>query len=165
MIHMRYRHSSRIESAHQIRRKRIHASAKSEAGAKEAVRLPDLSEPEVRGGRLRKTWWQTLNRSWSTEAIGQLAALFPPEPGRKRLSASSRNRTWCTPGTSYIGRQPSADAISMHGYAGSTRFNFTDTAMLAVTIKEGLFGVAARGLQWNVQLALVWTRVEVHRTR
>ena len=47
----------------------------------------------------------------------------------------------------------------MRGYAGP-KVNFT-AAMLAVTIQEGRFGVAAPGLQWNVQLALVWTRVEV----
>ena len=123
------------------------------AGAKEAVRLL-LSEPRSEAVAFEKGGKREPLVEYRGD--GQLAALFPPEFSEETL-ASSRIVLGARPGFVYR-RQPSADAISMHGYAGS-KVNFT-AAMLAVTIKEGLFGVAARGLQWNVQLALVWTSIE-----
>ena len=53
----------------------------------------------------------------------------------------------------------SSDLTFMQRPSG-TMFNVT-SAMLAVTIQDALYGVAAPGLQWNIRLALVWTKVEV----
>ena len=47
----------------------------------------------------------------------------------------------------------------MRGYVGA-EVNFT-IPMLAVTLQDAHYGVAASGLQWNIRLALVWTRIEV----
>ena len=47
----------------------------------------------------------------------------------------------------------------MRGYVGA-EVNFT-SAMLAATLHEARYGVEASGLQWNVILALVWTRERV----
>ena len=124
------------------------------AGATEAVRLL-LSDPRSEAVAFRKAGKREPIVEYRGD--GQLVALFPPEYSEETL-ASSRIVLGARPGFVYR-KEPSSDAISMRGYAG-TKVNFT-AAMLAVTIQEGLFGVAAPGLQWNVQLALVWTSVEV----
>ena len=125
-----------------------------QARATEAVRLL-LSDPKSEAVAFGKAGKREPIVEYRVD--GQLAALFPPEYAEETL-ASSRIVLGARPGFVYR-QQPSSDGISMRGYAG-TKVNFT-AAMLAVTIQEGLFGVAAPGLQWNVQLALVWTRVEV----
>ena len=43
---------------------------------------------------------------------------------------------------------------------GGTGFNCTKP-MLAVAVHDAHYGVAVPDLQWNIRLALVWTRVEV----
>ena len=92
--------------------------------------------------------------------VGELAALFPPDYVEE-TSASSGTVLSARPGFIYR-KQPFSDAISMHGYVG-TEVDFA-AAMLAVTLQDGHYGVAVPGLQWNVRLALVWTRVEVSDT-
>ena len=49
------------------------------------------------------------------------------------------------------------------GYTAEVIDNANDRirAMLAVTLQEGRYGVAAPGLRWDIRLALVWTRVTI----
>ena len=89
--------------------------------------------------------------------VGQLAALFrldqiEPTSALSGIVLSAR------PEFTYR-KEPSSNAILMRGYVGA-EVNFA-SAMLAATLHEARYGVAAPGLQWNVALALVWTRVEV----
>ena len=89
--------------------------------------------------------------------VGQLAALFrldqiEPTSALSGIVLSAR------PEFTYR-KEPSSKAIFMRGYVGA-EVNFA-SAMLAATLHEARYGVAAPGLQWNVTLALVWTRVEV----
>lgn len=88
---------------------------------------------------------------------GQLAALFRPDQFVE-ISASSGVVLSARSDFTYR-KEPSSDAIFMRGYVGAED-NFT-IPMLAVTIQDAHYGVAASGLQWNIRLALVWTRVEV----
>ena len=89
--------------------------------------------------------------------VGQLAALFRPDQ-IERTSALSGIVLSARPEFTYR-KEPSSNAIFMRGYVGA-EVNFA-SAMLAATLHEAHYGVAAPGLQWNVVLALVWTRVEV----
>ena len=89
--------------------------------------------------------------------VGQLAALFRSVQV-EQTAALSGIVLGASPDFIYR-KEPSSEAISMRGYVGA-EVNFT-TAMLAVTIQDALYGVAAPGLQWNVSLALAWTRVRV----
>ena len=120
----------------------------------EAVRLL-ISDPEMEA--------VTLDRNGEMEAlveyrrIGELAALFPSEHV-KAISELSEMVLGARPQFIFL-KEPLSDAISMHEYDG-TEINFT-SAMLALTIQDESFGVAAPSLQWNVRLALAWTRVRV----
>ena len=89
--------------------------------------------------------------------VGQLAALFRLDQ-IERTSALSGIVLSARPEFTYR-KEPSSNAIFMRGYVGA-EVNFA-SAMLAATLYEAHYGVAAPGLQWNVVLALAWTRVEV----
>ena len=89
--------------------------------------------------------------------VGQLAALFRLDQ-IERTSALSGIVLSARPEFTYR-KEPSSNAIFMRGYVGA-EVNFA-SAMLAATLHEAHYGVAAPGLQWNVVLALAWTRVEV----
>ena len=127
------------------------------AKATEAVRLL-ISAPGSDAVKLEKA--KESEPIVEYRGVGQLAALFPPDYVEE-TSASSGTVLSARPGFIYR-KQPGSDAISMHGYVG-TEVNFA-AAMLAVTLQDGHYGVAVPGLQWNVRLALVWTRVEVSDT-
>ena len=139
--------------AHQIL-ERASMQGDEAARAIEAVRCL-ISDPESEA--------VTLGNEKEPEPIveyrggGQLAALFRPDQFEE-ISASSGVVLSARPDFTYR-KEPSSDAITMRGYVGA-EVNFT-SAMLAVTIQDALYGVTASGLQWNVRLALVWTKVEV----
>ena len=89
--------------------------------------------------------------------VGELAALFPSEHV-ETVSELSEIVLSARPQFIFL-KQPFSDAISTPGYEG-TEINFT-SAMLALTMQDQGFGVAAPSLGWNVRLALAWTRVRV----
>ena len=120
----------------------------------EAVRLL-VSDPEMEA--------VTLDENGEMEAhveyrrSGELAALFPSEH-LKTVSELSEIVLGARPQFIFL-REPFSDSISSLGYDGPA-INFT-SAMLALTIQDEGFGVASPSLQWNVRLALAWTRVRV----
>ena len=126
----------------------------AKAAAGEIVRCL-ISDPESEA--------VTLGRAERPEPIveyrgvGQLAALFRQDP-IEPTSAWSGVVLSARPDFTYR-KEPSSDAIFMRGYVGA-EVNFT-SAMLAATLHEARYGVEASGLQWNVILALVWTRERV----
>ena len=140
-------------NAHQIYE---NASMKSDESARaiEAVRCL-ISDPESEAVTLGNR--EKRGPIVEYRGGGQLAALFGPDQVEE-MSASSGVVLSARPDFTYR-KEPSSDAISMRGYVG-TEVNFT-SAMLAVTIRDALYDVAASGLQWNVILALVWTRVRI----
>ena len=91
------------------------------------------------------------------QGVGELVALFGPgyvEP----ISESSDIEISARP--DFVlrkGRFPDP------GYTPEAVDNASDRnrAMLAVTIQEGLYGVAAPGMRWDIRLALAWTRVTI----
>ena len=150
---MRCLHSSRIETRTRFI-ERASMQRDEAARAIEAVRCL-ISGPESEA--------VTLGNEKESEPIveyrggGQLAALFRPDQFVE-ISASSGVVLSARSDFTYR-KEPSSDAIFMRGYVGAED-NFT-IPMLAVTIQDAHYGVAASGLQWNIRLALVWTRVEV----
>ena len=91
------------------------------------------------------------------QGVGELVALFGPgyvEP----ISESSDIEISARP--DFVlrkGRFPDP------GYTPEAVDNASDRnrAMLAVTIQEGLYGVAAPGMRWDIRLALAWTSVTI----
>ena len=126
----------------------------SEAGAREVVRCL-LSDSESEAVTLEGA--EEGEPIVEYRGVGQLAALFRSDHVEP-IAALSGIVLGASPDFIYR-KEPSSDAISMRGYVGA-EVNFT-TAMLAATIQDALYGVAAPGLQWNVGLALAWTRVRV----
>ena len=124
------------------------------ARAREIVRLL-INDPESEAVAFGKAKGRESIVEY--RGVGQLVALFRPGPV-EQLSASSGIVLSARPDFFYR-EKPTAEAIFMQR-SGGTMFNFT-VPMLAVTIQDALYGVSAPGLQWNVRLALVWTRVEV----
>ena len=88
---------------------------------------------------------------------GELAALFPSEYVRA-ISEFSEIVFGARPQFIYL-KSPLSGAITTPEYDGP-EINFTST-MLAIAIQDRGFGVATPSLQWNVRLALAWTRVRV----
>ena len=89
--------------------------------------------------------------------VGQLVALFRSGQ-EEELAASSGIVLGAHPEFFY--REKSTSEAIFLQRSGGAMFNFT-IPMLAVTIQDARYGVAASGLQWNIRLALVWTRGEV----
>ena len=120
----------------------------------EAVRLL-VSDPWEEAVRLRGPG--DFEPHVEYRGSGELTAHF--RPGYfEETSASSGIMVSARP--AFILRKGhNADAMSTQGQNG----NETDRlrAMLAVTIQEGHYGVAAPGLRWDIRLALVWTRTMV----
>ena len=91
------------------------------------------------------------------QGVGELVALFHPgyveeTSASSGIEVSARPRfvlrkgRFPDPGHTAEGIDDASDRIR---------------AMLAVTLQEGKYGVAAPGLRWDIRLALVWTRVTV----
>ena len=120
----------------------------------EAVRLL-ISDPEMESVTLAGNGEKEARVEY--RGVGELAALFPSEHV-ETVSELSEIVLGARPQFIFL-KEPFADAISTHGYDG-TKMNFT-SAMLALTMQDEGFGVAAPSLQWNVRLALAWTRVRV----
>ena len=120
----------------------------------EAVRLL-ISSPETEAVKLGGTGVPELLVEY--QDVGELVALFGPgyvEP----ISGSSDIEISARP--DFVlrkGRFPDP------GYTPEAVDNASDRnrAMLAVTIQEGLYGVAAPGMRWDIRLALAWTRVTI----
>ena len=89
--------------------------------------------------------------------VGQLVALFRGGQVEETLAASGIV-LGARPEFFYR-EEPFSDPTFMRR-PGGTMFNFT-SAMLAVTMQDAHYGVAVPDLQWNIRLALVWTKVEV----
>ena len=89
--------------------------------------------------------------------VGQLVALSRASQ-EEEISASSSIALSAYPDFFYR-ETPTSEAIFLQRDRGAT-FNL-GIPMLAVTIQDATYGVAAPGLQWDVRLALVWTRSEV----
>lgn len=118
----------------------------------EAVRLL-ISDPGTEAVKLGRVGVSETLVEY--QGIGELVALFGPgyvEPTSESsgIEVSARPnfvlRKGRFPDPSYM---PEANDIA------SDRIR----AMLAVTIQEGNFAVAAPGLRWDIRLALAWTRV------
>ena len=120
----------------------------------EAVRLL-ISEPKMEAVTLDGSG--QVKPRVEYRGVGELAALFPSEHV-ETVSELSEMVFSARPQFIFL-TDPFSDAISTHGYDG-TEMNFT-SAMLALTMQDEGFGVAAPSLQWNVRLALAWTRVRV----
>ena len=120
----------------------------------EAVRLL-ISDPEMEAVTLNENGEMVARVEY--RGVGELAALFPSEH-IETVSELSEMVLGARPQFIFL-KEPFSDAISTHRYDG-TEINFT-SAMLALTLQEEGFGVAAPSLQWNVRLALAWTRVRV----
>ena len=118
----------------------------------EAVRLL-ISDPEMEAVTLDGNGEMVARVEYRRS--GELAALFPSEH-LKTVSELSEIVLGARPRFIFL-RESFSDAISTPGYDGPA-INFT-SAMLALTIQDEGFGVAAPSLQWNVRLALAWTRV------
>lgn len=89
--------------------------------------------------------------------VGELAALFRPsliEP----LSVLSDMVTSARP--DFIYRHDSAAIPIAMSADSDNAVNFM-SALVAVTLREDEYGVAASGLRWEVRLALAWTRVRM----
>ena len=120
----------------------------------EAVRLL-ISSPETEAVKLGGTGIPELFVEY--QGVGELVALFGPgyvEP----ISESSGIEVSARP--DFVlrkGRFPDP------GYTPEAVDNASDRnrAMLAVTIQECLYGVAAPGMRWDIRLALAWTRVTI----
>ena len=90
-------------------------------------------------------------------AVGELAALF--RPGYlEETSASSGIEVSARPHFVYR-KGLFSDATSTLGQLGTESDSIR--AMLAMTIQDGQYGVAAPSLRWNIRLALAWTHVRV----
>ena len=142
-----YRH------AHQIFEKAA-MQGNGSAGAIEAVRLL-VSDPESDAVKFEKV--EKSEPIVEYQGVGELAALF--RPGQlERTSELSGIVLGARPDFIYQ-KEPFSDAISMQEF-NDIGFNFS-SAMLAVSIQDGGFGVSVPLLQWNIRLSLVWTRVRV----
>ena len=89
--------------------------------------------------------------------VGQLVALF--RPGQVEETGTSSGIVFGVHPDFFYREKPNSEAIFLQR-SGGTTFNFTKP-MLAVTIQDAHYGVAVPDLQWNIRLALVWTKVEV----
>ena len=127
--------------AHQILERASTQSDKA-ARATEAVRLL-ISEPESEAIVFRKTGKREPIVEY--RGVGQLVALFRPGPVEE-TSASTGIVLGARPEFFYRA-QPSSKAIFMQGYLG-TKVNFT-SAMLAVSVQDGSYGIAAPSLKWG----------------
>ena len=120
----------------------------------EAVRLL-ISSPETEAVKLGGTAIPELLVEY--QDVGELVALFGPGYVQP-ISGSSDIEISARP--DFVlrkGRFPDP------GYTPEAVDNTSDRnrAMLAVTIQEGLYGVAAPRMRWDIRLALAWTRVTI----
>ena len=120
----------------------------------EAVRLL-ISSPETEAVKLGGTGIPELLVEY--QDVGELVALFGPGYVQP-ISGSSDIEISARP--DFVlrkGRFPDP------GYTPEAVDNTSDRnrAMLAVTIQEGLYGVAAPRMRWDIRLALAWTRVTI----
>ena len=139
--------------AHQVF-ERASMERDDEANAIEAIRCL-ISDPESEAVALENV--AKSEPIVEYRGVGQLVALF--RSGQfEELLASSGIVFGVHPDFFYRAK-PNSEAIFMQR-SGGTGFNFTKP-MLAVAIHDAHYGVAVPDLQWNIRLALVWTRVEV----
>ena len=139
--------------AHQVF-ERASMEREDEAKAIETVRLL-ISDPESEAVTLENVVKSEPIVEY--RGVGQLVALF--RSGQvEELLASSGIVFGAHPDFFYR-EKPNSEAIFMQRSGGSG-FNFTKP-MLAVAIHDAHYGVAVPDLQWNIRLALVWTKVEV----
>ena len=120
----------------------------------EAVRLL-ISSPETEAVKLGGIGIPELLVEY--QGVGELVAFFGPgyvEP----ISESSGIEISARP--DFVLRK---GRFLYPGYTPEAVDNASDRnrAMLAVTIQEGLYGVAAPDMRWDIRLALAWTRVTI----
>ena len=139
--------------AHQIF-ERASMERKEEARAIEAIRCL-ISDPESEAVTLENVVEPEPIVEY--RGVGQLVALFRPGQVEETL-ASSGIVLGARPEFFYR-QEPSSEPTFMQR-PGGTRFNFT-SAMLAVTMQDAHYRIAVPDLQWNIRLALAWTKVEV----
>ena len=139
--------------AHQIF-ERASMEREEEAKAIEAVRCL-ISDPESEAVTLENVVKPEPIVEY--RGVGQLVALF--RPGQVEETGGSSGIVLGARPEFFYREEPSSDPTSMQR-PGGTMFNFT-SAMLAVTIQDAHYSVAVPDLQWNIRLALVWTKVEV----
>ena len=89
--------------------------------------------------------------------LGQLVALF--RPGQVEETGALSGIVFGAHPDFFYREKPNSEAIFLQR-SGGTTFNFTKP-MLAVTIQDAHYGVAVPDLQWNIRLALVWTKFEM----
>ena len=140
-------------NAHQIFENAL-VKGEGEESAIEAVRCL-LSDPGLEAVTLGNA--RGAGPIVEYRGVGHLTALFRPDY-TEGDSASQGVVLSARPDFVYR-KEATSDAVSMREYVGAD-VNF-NSAMLAASIQDGRYGVAAPSLQWDVRLALVWTRVEV----